>query len=165
MILAHSLECVPEAHISYQTRIRDSPKLLWESSIPQDEIGGLWRCEHKRSQRLHPTSSRTCFCQHDDEVQCFIPLSSYTGQDFARRPAYMPSNQHSWRVLGSRVRKIDSPSILLLISQFIQSSYVAHVRKHCKHKNNLHYVRIKPSISTCTLSQGLSRPHRHSEWI
>ena len=93
------------------------------------------------------------------------PISSCACQACAWRPAYLPSNQHSWRVLGSGVWKVENTSILLLIRQYLQLSYVALVIIHCKNKTNSHYVRIKPSLSTCTLFQGPSRPHHHCEWI
>ena len=157
MILSSSLDCVPKDHLYLQIIIWASHKILWEFLIPQGERGGLWRCEHKGSRRLHPVGSRNCYSQQDDEVQSLNPWSSCTGQDCARRPAYFPSNQHSWRVLGCGVRNLENPLILLLNSPFLQSIYVALVRKHCKHKKNLHYVRIKISILTCTLSQGPSK--------
>ena len=68
MQLAHSPIYALECHLVFQTIIQASPKLIWDSSIPQDERGDPWRCEHKGSQRIHPTSSRTFFSQQDDEI-------------------------------------------------------------------------------------------------
>ena len=96
------------------------------------------------------------------------PWSSCTGQACTRRPAYLPSNQRIWRVLGFGVRKIENPSILLLNNQFLQSSYITLVRKHCKQKKNYMvskllgcndismFSRMCPRSSSCFLNNNSS---------
>ena len=90
-----SPECVPEAHIAFQTRLQDSPKITWESSNLQGERGDLWICEYICNQKLHLSGSETCFPQLDDGAWPPYQVLSWSSHDFARPAAYLPSNKHN----------------------------------------------------------------------